>query len=338
MKLAPESRELPITRLRHLLGNITQTELARRMKVSQAAVWGWEQGKEPSQQHYNGMVEELARDIVAPLARDRAKGRRASVQQLRRLAAYAKGEGLRLKLPANYATMSLRDLAEDLWQSHGRQAMVFASLLLTLGTGREIALPRRDWIRTFGFPLRLLRGVPIERTENGEPWYRALDLGVAIDAFLRGQSYRDRVGESALKDITRQAGEERLWVELRIRLPWWKSAVGLSYTSEETAQLLKLERQVSKRQKEGGMKKKKKGKRRSRLADELERGPREAAISKATGGAPVMSPLQELVEDPAKFVNEHLSKEVQIDLAKHLLADERIWQAMQGEIARLKNL
>jgi hypothetical protein len=81
-------------------------------------------------------------------------------------------------------------------------------------------------------------------------------------------------------------------------------------------------------QKGGGVKNQGSG---SLLADAIER---ERAIARVTGGAREESPLHVLARDPARFVDEHLSLEQQIEVARHLLYDEEVGPVMREEIAR----
>lgn len=215
-----------IARARRLL-RISQAELGDRLDVTREHIVRLESGdKDPSAELLERLAELVAKRLVSRLVRS-ARTERKEIGDAARLS-----DGEFVKELKRQARPLMRLLA-------------YATV-----AGEAVAMEKRAWCALLATTHRVLRGVRSSAVKNGVAVYPAAEVGLALEAAVRGQSYRDFVASRSprdpppLKQFWIAVGMDRLGAELELRA----AALDFTFTSgvlrsELVARIAELERE-----------------------------------------------------------------------------------------------
>jgi transcriptional regulator with XRE-family HTH domain len=189
-----------IARARRILC-IGQAELGRRLGVTQEHVCRLEAGaKGPSPELLARLALILERRLVRNLVHRAKAARRENGGDVARLS------------------------EEEFVRELRREAQPLMRLLAhATVAGEAVAMEKAAWCALLGTTPRVLRGLRASAVKDGVAVYPAADVGLALEAIVRGRSYREFVaGRSPteppfLKDVWSALGMDRLGAELELR-------------------------------------------------------------------------------------------------------------------------
>lgn len=186
----PDDLADAVRRTRKITGQ-TQAKLAESMGVARLTVLRWENEQDrPTEENFEKLRVVLREHVVRRLAGIPSRVARKRREQEAQLSRASAAGGHAPGIPIAPAKESAAKQAE-----RTRTIAEYAeSLSLVLALGGRAVLPVSEWRRVANVGKKLFDGMPkAQRSRRSTAEYWGYDVGYAIDAAIRGKSYREWV-------------------------------------------------------------------------------------------------------------------------------------------------